>query len=138
MVKIDANNTIRGIANQNGVQTGKKTTAREFDRALQTALGSASTQKSEVESTHFLGNIRPAQFEKTNAAQEGRVVDQVDLRRFVARFAENVVHEVLKDRPVLVRPPLEIKLKRLANGQFFRSFIAHPDRDFSNVLGRIG
>ena len=102
MVKIDANNPIHGIQGQNGNQAGKKITTGEFDSALRAAIGSASTtQASKAESTHFLGDIRPARFEKTDAAPETKVVDQtrrlidtLDIYRQQLKDNENTVKDI--------------------------------------------
>ena len=77
MVTIDPDKSIPIIPDGNKASTRSKVQQGEFDSVFREVADSTSIQGVAVESTHFISNLRPAQFATEPSPATNAVVDQV-------------------------------------------------------------
>ena len=77
MTGIDPDKILSPITDQKKVQSRQKTDKNEFQNYFQQAIGSATTENSNVESAPFISDIRPVQFDLMAGQSPSTIVDQV-------------------------------------------------------------
>ena len=78
MIGIDPDKSIPSIVDQKRVENRQKTDKNDFQNFFQQAVGSVKTENNEVESTPYVSDVRPVQFETQEAASTDMIVNQVD------------------------------------------------------------
>jgi hypothetical protein len=77
MVTIDPDKSIPNIQEGNKASNRSKIQKGEFDSVFRKVADSTEIKSAEVESTHFISNLRPAQFTTEPSPSTKVVVDQV-------------------------------------------------------------
>jgi hypothetical protein len=77
MIHIDPEKSVSPIVDRKKVESQQKTGKNAFQNFFQQAVGSAKTEESQIESTPFISEIRPVQFETQTAPSTNLIVDRV-------------------------------------------------------------
>lgn len=77
MVTIDPNKSISTMSALKKTESGEKTGKDEFDAILRQAVGTAPTKPAGIETTPFVSEIRPAQFETQTMSSSNMIIDHV-------------------------------------------------------------
>ena len=79
MIGIDPEKSVPHIVERKKVENQQKTGKNEFQNIFQQAVGSAKTENTQTESTPFISEIRPAQFETQAEPSTNMIANQVGL-----------------------------------------------------------
>ena len=77
MIGIDPDKSVSPIMDRTKVESRQKTEKNAFQNFFQQAVGSAKTEDSQIESTPFISEIRPVQFETQATPSTDLIVNQV-------------------------------------------------------------
>lgn len=77
MVTIDPDKSILNVHEGSKTPNRSKLQKGEFDSVFREVAGSTSIKRGEVEATHFISNLHPAQFVTESSPSTNAVVDQV-------------------------------------------------------------
>jgi hypothetical protein len=78
MIEFDPDKSIPSIVDQKKVENKQRTGKNEFQEIFQQAVDSVKTENTNVESTPYISEIRPVQFETQAESSTSQIVDQVD------------------------------------------------------------
>jgi hypothetical protein len=106
MVTIDPDKSISTIPDGNSASTRSTVQQGEFDSVFREVADSTPIQGAEAEPTHFIDNLRPAQFNAEPSPSTNAVVDQVSrLIDTMEGYQQQLIDKdaTLKDIQALVR-----------------------------------